>query len=63
MATETYICSVFQGAVVFCIITKLLVTENQFQGRCKEVRTHKNDDFIFPHLQHCVDLLSAGVLT
>uniref|UniRef100_A0A3Q3VPK2 P2X purinoceptor n=1 Tax=Mola mola TaxID=94237 RepID=A0A3Q3VPK2_MOLML len=29
-----------QGAVVFCIITKLLVTENQFQGRCKEVRTH-----------------------
>uniref|UniRef100_A0AAY5KI28 P2X purinoceptor n=1 Tax=Esox lucius TaxID=8010 RepID=A0AAY5KI28_ESOLU len=26
-----------QGSAVFCIITKLIVTENQFQGRCPEV--------------------------
>lgn len=30
--------SLFQGSAVFCIITKLLITENQFQGKCKEVR-------------------------
>uniref|UniRef100_A0A7N6B6U6 P2X purinoceptor n=1 Tax=Anabas testudineus TaxID=64144 RepID=A0A7N6B6U6_ANATE len=29
-----------QGAGVFCIMTKLIVTENQFQGKCAEVRTH-----------------------
>lgn len=29
---------VFQGAGVFCIMTKLIITENQFQGKCAEVR-------------------------
>lgn len=32
-------CVVFQGAGVFCIMTKLIITENQFQGKCAEVRT------------------------
>uniref|UniRef100_A0A8C9WWG1 P2X purinoceptor n=1 Tax=Sander lucioperca TaxID=283035 RepID=A0A8C9WWG1_SANLU len=31
-----------QGADIFCIMTKLIVTENQFQGKCAEVRTHLN---------------------
>uniref|UniRef100_A0A3Q2XSC8 P2X purinoceptor n=1 Tax=Hippocampus comes TaxID=109280 RepID=A0A3Q2XSC8_HIPCM len=26
-----------QGAAVFCIMTKLIITENQFQGKCGEV--------------------------
>lgn len=29
--------SVSQGASVFCIITKLITTENQVQGYCPEV--------------------------
>lgn len=32
--------AVFQGAVVFCIITRLVMTQNQVQGKCAEVRTH-----------------------
>uniref|UniRef100_A0A3Q0REU6 P2X purinoceptor n=1 Tax=Amphilophus citrinellus TaxID=61819 RepID=A0A3Q0REU6_AMPCI len=31
-----------QGSGMFCIITKLIVTENQFQGRCAEVSTYSN---------------------
>uniref|UniRef100_A0A8C6KSW0 Purinergic receptor P2X, ligand-gated ion channel, 3a n=1 Tax=Nothobranchius furzeri TaxID=105023 RepID=A0A8C6KSW0_NOTFU len=27
-----------QGAGVFCILTRIIVTDNQFQGRCPEVR-------------------------
>uniref|UniRef100_A0A668RB25 P2X purinoceptor n=1 Tax=Oreochromis aureus TaxID=47969 RepID=A0A668RB25_OREAU len=34
-----------QGSGVFCIITKLIVTENQFQGRCTEVSTHSSTCF------------------
>uniref|UniRef100_A0A668RDQ3 P2X purinoceptor n=1 Tax=Oreochromis aureus TaxID=47969 RepID=A0A668RDQ3_OREAU len=37
-----------QGSGVFCIITKLIVTENQFQGRCtetgKKFRCSSNED-------------------
>lgn len=33
-------CALFQGSAVFCIITKLLITRNQVQGKCAEVRTH-----------------------
>uniref|UniRef100_I3JC55 P2X purinoceptor n=1 Tax=Oreochromis niloticus TaxID=8128 RepID=I3JC55_ORENI len=35
-----------QGSGVFCIITKLIVTENQFQGRCTEVSTHSTQCFL-----------------
>lgn len=38
LSWETWALSLFQGAVVFCIITKLLITDNQFQGNCREVR-------------------------
>uniref|UniRef100_A0A8C5HHM0 P2X purinoceptor n=1 Tax=Gouania willdenowi TaxID=441366 RepID=A0A8C5HHM0_GOUWI len=31
-----------QGASVFCIITKLIVTENQFQGKCKQVSVQQS---------------------
>ncbi|CAG04783.1 unnamed protein product [Tetraodon nigroviridis] len=30
-----------QGSAVFCIITKLVITENQFQGKCREMNTAK----------------------
>uniref|UniRef100_A0A8C6KPP2 Purinergic receptor P2X, ligand-gated ion channel, 3a n=1 Tax=Nothobranchius furzeri TaxID=105023 RepID=A0A8C6KPP2_NOTFU len=35
-----------QGAGVFCILTRIIVTDNQFQGRCPEVRALS--DFICP---------------
>lgn len=38
LSSETWALSLFQGAAVFCIITKLLVTDSQFQGNCREVR-------------------------
>uniref|UniRef100_A0A667Y257 P2X purinoceptor n=1 Tax=Myripristis murdjan TaxID=586833 RepID=A0A667Y257_9TELE len=31
-----------QGASVFCIMTKLIITENQFQGKCAEVSPRSN---------------------
>lgn len=34
----------FKGAAVFCIITRLILTENQFQGKCAEVKTPSNHD-------------------
>lgn len=51
----------FQGAVVFCIITKLLMTQNQVQGRCAEVRTHKMTGYQSPSVDFSVS--SYPVLT
>uniref|UniRef100_A0A3P8SWK5 P2X purinoceptor n=1 Tax=Amphiprion percula TaxID=161767 RepID=A0A3P8SWK5_AMPPE len=39
-----------QGAGIFCIMTKLIITEDQFQGRCAEVRMHSNPCFCIPPL-------------
>ncbi|XP_026213861.1 P2X purinoceptor 3a [Anabas testudineus] len=49
-----------QGAGVFCIMTKLIVTENQFQGKCAEMLPCDSD-------QDCAkrigSVLSNGVIT
>ncbi|XP_060903997.1 P2X purinoceptor 3a [Labrus mixtus] len=52
-----------QGAGVFCIITKVIVTENQFQGRCSETGKRfgckTNEDCN----KHLGSILSNGIIT
>ncbi|XP_041653858.1 P2X purinoceptor 3a [Cheilinus undulatus] len=52
-----------QGSSVFCIMTKLIITENQFQGRCAETGKRfscKTDEDCHKHLG---SILSNGVIT
>uniref|UniRef100_A0A7N6ACL2 P2X purinoceptor n=1 Tax=Anabas testudineus TaxID=64144 RepID=A0A7N6ACL2_ANATE len=52
-----------QGAGVFCIMTKLIVTENQFQGKCAEYFVHLSTFSTF-HLAFFLSLsLTTGVIT
>ncbi|XP_071362847.1 P2X purinoceptor 3a [Trachinotus anak] len=52
-----------QGAGVFCIMTKIIITENQFQGRCAEaVSTFTCDKDEDCH-KHFGAILSNGVIT
>ncbi|XP_008281843.1 P2X purinoceptor 3a [Stegastes partitus] len=52
-----------QGTGVFCIMTKLIITENQFQGRCPETGKRficsKDEDC----KKHFGSILSNGVIT
>ncbi|XP_061552928.1 P2X purinoceptor 3-like isoform X2 [Phyllopteryx taeniolatus] len=52
-----------QGASVFCIITKLITTENQVQGHCPE----SEDKYICTHDSNCTRFVnkpgSYGILT
>ncbi|XP_035017384.2 P2X purinoceptor 3a [Hippoglossus stenolepis] len=51
-----------QGAGVFCIMTKLIMTENQYQGRCAETDNFscKTDEDCHKHYG---SILSNGVIT
>uniref|UniRef100_UPI0037E95282 P2X purinoceptor 3a isoform X2 n=1 Tax=Semicossyphus pulcher TaxID=241346 RepID=UPI0037E95282 len=49
-----------QGAGVFCIMTKLIITENQFQGKCAERFSCNTDEDCHKHLG---SILSNGVIT
>lgn len=52
-----------QGAGIFCIMTKLIITEDQFQGRCPETGSAfscETDDNCTKHLG---SILSNGVIT
>ncbi|XP_071402571.1 P2X purinoceptor 3-like [Centroberyx affinis] len=52
-----------QGAAVFCIMTKLIVTENQFQGKCAETVSMFNCDTDEDCKKHFGAYLSNGVIT
>ncbi|XP_010900255.2 P2X purinoceptor 3a isoform X1 [Esox lucius] len=52
-----------QGSAVFCIITKLIVTENQFQGRCPEVESSYKCDSDQDCSKHLGSYLGNGVIT
>ena len=41
-----------QGASVFCVITKLITTENQVQGYCPEVRVITHSSNTHTHHTH-----------
>ncbi|XP_062281523.1 P2X purinoceptor 3a [Scomber scombrus] len=49
-----------QGAAVFCIVTKLILTENQFQGKCAEKFSCNTDEDC---AKHYGAYLSNGVIT
>ncbi|XP_022045278.1 P2X purinoceptor 3a [Acanthochromis polyacanthus] len=52
-----------QGAGIFCIMTKLIITEDQFQGRCAETGSRfscETDEDCYKHLG---SILSNGVIT
>ncbi|XP_035525212.1 P2X purinoceptor 3a [Morone saxatilis] len=52
-----------QGAGVFCIITKLVITENQFEGKCAESGNSfscKTDEDCYKHIG---SVLSNGIIT
>ncbi|XP_047440942.1 P2X purinoceptor 3a [Mugil cephalus] len=51
-----------QGAGVFCILTKLIITGNQFQGRCPETDYYKCDTDEDCH-KHYGSILAHGVIT
>ncbi|KAL3044806.1 hypothetical protein OYC64_013141 [Pagothenia borchgrevinki] len=52
-----------QGAAIFCILTKVIITENQFQGKCPEYSKKyscvEDEDCV----QHIDKILSNGVIT
>ncbi|KAK5864767.1 hypothetical protein PBY51_015980 [Eleginops maclovinus] len=52
-----------QGAAIFCILTKVIITENQFQGKCPEhgkaYSCSKDEDCY----RHFGSILSSGVIT
>ncbi|KAI9538849.1 hypothetical protein NQZ68_008925 [Dissostichus eleginoides] len=52
-----------QGAAIFCILTKVIITENQVQGRCPEYSEKFScvEDEDCP--QHFGNILSNGVIT
>ncbi|KAM9376275.1 P2X purinoceptor 3a isoform 1-T2 [Pholidichthys leucotaenia] len=52
-----------QGTGVFCIMTKLIITENQFQGRCQETEKRFNCSTDENCQEHYGTVLSNGVIT
>ncbi|CAN9515015.1 unnamed protein product [Ophioblennius macclurei] len=52
-----------QGTSVFCILTKLIVTENQFQGRCPESQKKFSCDTDEDCNEHYGSILTNGVIT
>ncbi|XP_053179850.1 P2X purinoceptor 3a [Scomber japonicus] len=52
-----------QGAAVFCIITKLILTENQFQGKCAESMTQFSCNTDEDCASYYGSYLSNGVIT
>ncbi|XP_030595688.1 P2X purinoceptor 3a [Archocentrus centrarchus] len=52
-----------QGSGMFCIITKLIVTENQFQGRCAETEDKLKCSTDKDCYKHLGTNLSNGVIT
>ncbi|XP_044061231.1 P2X purinoceptor 3a [Siniperca chuatsi] len=52
-----------QGARVFCIMTKLIITENQFQGRCAELMEKFNCTTDEHCYEHFGSIFSNGIIT
>ncbi|XP_030251860.1 P2X purinoceptor 3a [Sparus aurata] len=52
-----------QGAGVFCIMTKLIITENQFQGRCAETGEKFNCSTDEDCHMHYGSVLANGIIT
>nr|WGS94582.1 P2X3a [Lateolabrax maculatus] len=52
-----------QGAGVFCIMTKLIITENQFQGRCAESVERFSCNSDEECHNHFGSILSNGIIT
>uniref|UniRef100_H3D6H5 P2X purinoceptor n=1 Tax=Tetraodon nigroviridis TaxID=99883 RepID=H3D6H5_TETNG len=52
-----------QGSAVFCIITKLVITENQFQGKCREPSSRFNCSTDEHCQTHFGSILSSGAVT
>uniref|UniRef100_UPI003AAC21E7 P2X purinoceptor 3a n=1 Tax=Centroberyx gerrardi TaxID=166262 RepID=UPI003AAC21E7 len=52
-----------QGAAVFCIMTKLIITENQFQGKCAETASKFKCDTDEDCKKHFGAYLGNGVIT
>ncbi|KAM9356691.1 P2X purinoceptor 3a [Symphorus nematophorus] len=52
-----------QGAGVFCIMTKLIITENQFQGKCAESIDRFSCNTDEECRNHSGTILSNGVIT
>ncbi|XP_061125925.1 P2X purinoceptor 3a [Syngnathus typhle] len=52
-----------QGAAVFCIMTKLIITENQFQGKCGEIGNSYSCDTDDDCEQHIDSVLTNGKIT
>ncbi|XP_054648208.1 P2X purinoceptor 3a isoform X1 [Dunckerocampus dactyliophorus] len=52
-----------QGAAVFCIMTKLIITENQFQGKCAETQKIYNCSTDDDCQQHLGSILTNGRIT
>lgn len=52
-----------QGAGVFCIMTRLIITENQFRGRCPESQKRYKCDTDADCTQHLNSILTNGKIT
>ncbi|TNM99250.1 hypothetical protein fugu_013814 [Takifugu bimaculatus] len=52
-----------QGAAVFCIITKLLITDSQFQGHCRETSSRFNCSTDEDCHDHFGSILANGAIT
>ncbi|KAG7518639.1 P2X purinoceptor 3-like [Solea senegalensis] len=52
-----------QGAGVFCIITKLIITENQYQGKCAETITKFSCSTDEDCHMHFASILTNGAVT
>ncbi|KAM4555682.1 P2X purinoceptor 3a [Odontesthes bonariensis] len=52
-----------QGSAIFCIMTKIIITENQFQGFCPESSDNFNCDTDENCTQFLGSILSNGVIT
>ncbi|XP_074530437.1 P2X purinoceptor 3a [Halichoeres trimaculatus] len=52
-----------QGSGVFCIMTKLIITENQFQGKCAETGRRFSCETNDNCTEHIGSILSNGVIT
>uniref|UniRef100_A0A665T1U6 P2X purinoceptor n=1 Tax=Echeneis naucrates TaxID=173247 RepID=A0A665T1U6_ECHNA len=52
-----------QGVGVFCILTRVIITENQFQGKCPEVASKFNCETDEQCQQYLNTVLSNGVIT
>ncbi|XP_061899391.1 P2X purinoceptor 3a [Entelurus aequoreus] len=52
-----------QGAGIFCIMTKVIITENQFQGKCAETGRRFNCTTDYDCTEHIPSILTNGKIT